>query len=334
MSFLFINGQIRALESQLLNVNRLDRMIGARTPDEAFRVLSELQYARYLDEAVHSKDFHRIIEKGLLETKNLIVKGTGGHPGLEFLWRSEDINNLKRAYKIKFLEKKTELGNFTAENGFSLLGEISPEEIENIVFFQKIPDSLPDIYRKALEKVEIVYERKKTFRSIEYLFDQAHYTSLSHIARKLHSSFLKHWLTLQIDAVNVRTLARALLIQEEKLPTEAFLSKGNITLERLKKVKNWEQYLVLLKETIFHEAKELITEKTTNEEKILIIERTCDRVVYRFLQESESGEIDSIQVPIVYFVRRLRDARMIKCIMFAKFHGLSPEKILIMLKQF
>lgn len=334
MSFLFINGQIRALESQLLNVNRLDRMIGARTPDEAFRVLSELQYARYLDEEVTSKDFYRIVEKGLRETKDLINYGTGGHMGLEFLWRSEDINNLKRAYKMKFLQKKSELGDFTAENGFSQLGELSREEIEQIVFVGKFPETLPASYTKALEQVESVYEEKGEFRYIEYFLDQAHYTYLGDVARKVGSSFLKKWLAMEIDGVNVRSLSRSLLIQEEELPTEAFVQGGNITLERFKKVKTWDQYLTLTKETPFRGIQTLLHENDSNEDKLLTIERECDRVVNQFLQESESGEIDSIQVPIVYFTRRMRDARMIKFIMFAKFHGLSPENILKTLKQF
>ncbi len=83
-NFLFLNGRIRALESKLLDVGRLERMVGAKTPDDAFRVLVELQYADYFDEKTKASDFDNIMHRGLLETKEMIVESTNDFVGFKF----------------------------------------------------------------------------------------------------------------------------------------------------------------------------------------------------------------------------------------------------------
>ncbi|MCF7917560.1 V-type ATPase subunit [Candidatus Gracilibacteria bacterium] len=332
MSFLFINGQIRAMESRLLNVNRLDRMIGARTPDEAFRVLTELEYAEFVDEGTTANDFYRIIEKGLYETKDLIVRGTGNHPGLQFLWRRADVNNLKRAFKMKLLQKKTEIGTFSEENGFSSLGDINPKDIEKIVFTLKYPEDLPVEYIEACENASKVFEHKHEFRFVEFLFDKAHFSYLAKVARKAGSSFLKSWLELQIDAVNIRSLARSILILDEKLSPEAFIEGGTFSWEKAHAAHNMDILLRLTKETAFRELSSVLMEHDSHEDKLLKIERECDRVQSLFLHDAQSGQIDTIQVSMAYFERRLQNSRMLKFIMFAKFHGLSSENILKTLK--
>ena len=63
--FLFLCGRIRALESKLLTHAQIDRMIGANSPEDAFRVLTELQYAEEFVEATRPQDYFQIIKKGL-----------------------------------------------------------------------------------------------------------------------------------------------------------------------------------------------------------------------------------------------------------------------------
>jgi len=332
--FLFINGQIRARESRLLTVGRLDRMIGAKTPEEAFRVLLELQYAEYVDENASPKDFNPIIERGLQETKDLIITGTDGHLGLQFLWKSEDLNNLKRAYKLKFLENKEELGEFTEENGFSTLGDFSHEDIQQIVFAEKTPEHVPALYAGVFKKVNEVFEDKKEFRFVEFLLDQAHFDYLAQIAKKTGVAFLQNWLELRIDMVNLRSLVRSLLMREETLSSDAFVTGGTIAWEEIAKVQTFGDFSDFVKHTRLTDVRSLLHENDSDEDKLIKIERECDRIENEFLHDAQSGEINSIQVPLAYFQRRMQNARMLKFVMFAKFHGLSPEEILKTLKHF
>ena len=81
-----ICGQVRGLAPKLLSSGQIDRMVGAATAEDAFRVLTELQYADYIDQDTELSDFDAIITQGLHETRQLLGSGAGDHPGLDFLW--------------------------------------------------------------------------------------------------------------------------------------------------------------------------------------------------------------------------------------------------------
>ncbi len=332
-SFLFVNGQIRALESKLLSPERLDRMVGAPTPEDAFRVLVELQYAQYFDEAVKPQDFSAIIEQGLLETKDLVVKGTDNCSGLRFIWKRFDLNNLKRAYKLKLLENKEELGDFTEENGFCALGEISAEELENLVFQNKEIETLPKEYAKAVKNIPAVYEQAESFRVVEDLLDQAHFAFLSRLTARSRSSFMRNLFNLTVDSTNFRTLLRSVLILEEPLNEGTFIPYGSFKWEDVTKIQTEEVLWKWAHDTRFYELLAQFKETDTGEDKVILIEKALDGIMNEFLHDAQFGAIDTIQVPLAYFERRLQNAKMIKFIMFAKFHGMDSDTLYKTLKQ-
>ncbi len=333
-SFLFVNGQIRALESKLLSPERLDRMVGAPTPEDAFRVLVELQYAQYFDEAVKPQDFAAIIEKGLLETKELVVKGTDNCARLQFIWKRFDLNNLKRAYKLKLLENAETLGDFTEENGFCALGEISPTDLEKMVFANEVLETLPKEYAKAVAEIEKTYERTESFNAVEALLDQAHFAFLSRLTTKYYgSSFMKNLFNLTVDSTNFRTLLRSVLILEEPLNEGTFIPYGSFKWEDVSKIQTEEVLWKWAQDTQFYELLAQFKETDTGEDKVILIEKALDGIMNEFLHDAQFGAIDTIQVPLAYFERRLQNAKMIKFIMFAKFHGMDSDTLYKTLKQ-
>lgn len=330
-NFLFVNGQIRAMESRLLTPARLDRMVGAGSPEDAFRVLTELQYAEYFDDTVTAQDFSRVILQGLLETKNMVLKGTDNHKGFELLWRRYDLNNLKRALKEKLLKSNTELGEFTEENGYSLLGNIPKADLADLIFEGKTSERIPFQYSEAVAQAQKVFAEKESFLDVEYVLDRAHFQYLKGIA-DAGSAFLKRWFVFTVDSVNIRSIARAVLLREEPLPQSAFLPCGTFEWERISGIENAEDFVRFLRSTRFADA--VSSDERTSEEQLLALEKGIDALYNEFLRSAQEGEIDSIQVPVAYFERRLQNARMLKFIMFAKFHGLSSEEIYKTLKQF
>ncbi len=190
-NFLFLNGRIRALESKLLDVGRLERMVGAKTPDDAFRVLVELQYADYFDEKTKASDFDNIMHRGLLETKEMIVESTNDFVGFKFLWSRFDVNNFKRAAKLKLLDGATSIEDFSDENGFSDLVDFSKEAVEKAVFKNEFSKGISAIFVKALEQIDSVYEETGDFREVEFVLDRAFFDYLNKVKSKTMSSYFR-----------------------------------------------------------------------------------------------------------------------------------------------
>ncbi len=331
----FICGEVRALESKLLGVNQLSRMIEAPTPEDAFRVLVELQYSEYFDESTTVKDFDRIIEQGLLETKQLLENGSQNHPGLQFLWRRFDLNNLKQAAKQRFITHQKHLGEFTEENGFSQLGSLTESDLQKSFFEGKISgDWSPEFRRVVAEIEDILQKNEKNFRLVEFALDQAYFSICSQIAEEANPEFLLDLLSFWVDSANFRNLVRALLIGGEKLPTEAVISGGELSVGDVTKIEEVSGLEKLAPRTKFGSTTSVFLEDIEPEEKMLKIEKIIDQQYLDFLEKSALGGAIDIAVPFGYFEKRLRNARMIKFVMAAKFHGIDSEAIYEALKSY
>lgn len=332
--FLFLCGRIRALESKLLSRAQIDRMIGAKTPEEAFRVLTELQYAEEFDEATRPKDFFKIIRKGLLETKTMITSGTENDPAFEFIWKEYDLSNIKRALKLKLLDGTSEFGAFSESDGFSFLGSLTAQQIEAAVF-QGDTKSLPREYRTALQEAEAQFAKTKSFREIEFILDRAHFNFLKRIANSYRMPVLKNLLQLQADGTNLRSAARCMLIWKEPLPAEAILPHGILDTEMLLKIKSLDDLKKAFKTHPFFERfEELFTKDIEPTELLIQLERQIKNATIEWLSERESGDIGSIIVPMTYLQKRIRNASRLRFVMAAKFYNIEPEKIYETLKHF
>lgn len=334
-NYFFVCGQIRAQESKLLNVSRLDRMIGAKSPEDAFRVFMELQYADYVDDKTQTKDFAKIIQKGLCETKDLLVSGTDNAEGLQFLWLPSDINNLKRTLKLKYLEKKDSIENFSHESGFSFLGSITKTELESLIFNQEEVETVPAPISKVLSTVDkILEEHNNEFRFIEYALDQAQFKVFKNIAKKTYAPFLKNLLKFLVDMTNFRNVARATFILGEKLPKEAWLDQSSFAFNSISKIENFKDFVTWTKKTKFESIIKQLDENLTDEENLIKVEKELDVLYQRFLENSVLGEVSSIQIPYAYFEKRLQNSRLLKFVMFSKFHNIDANEIYKTLETF
>jgi len=332
--FLFLSGQIRGLQSKLITQQQLDRMISAATPEDAFRVLVELQYAEYIDESVRPQDFQKIIQQGLLETRQLIKAGTDDDTAFNFVWKELDLNSLKRALKMKLVEKKTELGEFSDANGFSEYGELDAQDLEDIVWRGESMDDVPREYRAVLARAENILKETGSFREVEFALDNAHFDFLDRIARTSGHAFLREYLTFLATTTNVRSIARSVLLDGAALSENGFVPHSALKWEEVQTINSLEKLTGVLKRHEWITPASQLDMALPQNEQLLQIERRIDHEHERFLLEAESGEVGSIQIPIAYLEKRLRNARKIKFIMFAKFYGIDADTIYKTLKNF
>lgn len=329
----FIIGQIRSLESKLLNTNQIDRMVGAATPLDAFRVLIELEYADYIDETTTPDDFETIINQGLLETKRRLEEGTEHHKGLQFLWIPADLNNLKRAYKLRFLQNAQSLQDFSPDKGFSMLGTLSHDDLEQIVFHDAFPETLPDSLQSALSHIPQVWEEHHDILVLETTLDKYYFDYLERLSTRMNNLFIRKMYQLSVDALNIKSLSRCVLLRNTPLTHDLFVGGGTIDFAHIADIDSADMLSEYLTYSPFAGRIDLSPEHDV-ETTMLMIEQELEQIVNTFLDDGQAGEIDSIQVPLSYFNRRLRNAKMLKFIMFGKFHGLGQNDIYETLKTF
>ncbi|PID70352.1 hypothetical protein CSB37_03125 [bacterium DOLZORAL124_38_8] len=335
MKFLFLAGRIRALQSRLLSSAQVERMVMAETVEDAFRVFSELQYAEYLFPDTKVDDFEKIIDQGLLETKELIVSGTENAVEFDILWKPFDVNNFKRALKEKLVDDANEIENFSAENGYEILGSITKEALEKAVFENEFSAGIPSEFVEATQKADELFAETKNFQLVEFLFDNALYVYLNRLSKELKSDFLKKVVVWQIDRANLKAMIRAKAL-DQPTTDEMYLSGGSMDLAVFKSDITLDSVTAFLFENNFmHLAMKLKGQTFESFQDLLLeMERLIEAETTAFLLEADEDDLGSIIIPMVYFLKRVKNARVLKFVMYAKIYNLDPERIYETIKHF
>lgn len=121
--------RVRAMESQLLTQNAVDRMISAESFDDAYAVLDDLGYAQESSYFRDTKDYEGVLEMGLYSSLQ-IFKSFGLESQLQILTVLWDIQNILLALQAK---DKGESGD-GLEKEMIPYGYYSDQEIVKAVF--------------------------------------------------------------------------------------------------------------------------------------------------------------------------------------------------------
>ncbi|NCP67120.1 V-type ATPase subunit [bacterium] len=321
-----ICGQVQGLTPKLLQRAQIDRMVGAPKAEDAFRVLGELQYADYLDQQTEITDFDSIITQGLFETKQLLISGVNEHPVALFLTLPFDVNNLKQALKQKLVEENSDL---KVGESFSKLGQLSAAEVKKIVFDNVQAGNISAVILNAVREVIANFNKEESVRDIEFALDRAMFAALEEelSTQSYPDYFLPSYLELWADSVQVRNLARSVLVIKEPLPEKAFVPVSSITVEMAGKAESLADLKRVLERTPFNVVIGSLDDNSSATVQLLALEHALDKKHDEFLHNAALGSLDSPAILLDYFNKRLQNARILKLVMYGKLNGVEVDKI-------
>lgn len=151
MKHLLFISWFRAKEKRLVDQIDLDRMIGAKTKEEAFKVLNDTDYAPYLSGKSYL-DIEEIIEEEKKDLKETLTRMGMEENVLKFLFLRDELDLVAREAKERLFQEKN-----TKEKADGVLKEIKErkpkrkEDVDSIAF---------DIY---FEKAMILLKEGKDF---------------------------------------------------------------------------------------------------------------------------------------------------------------------------
>lgn len=161
----YASGLIRVLEKKVLDKTDLERMAGAETAVDAFRVLNDTDYA---DNLLNLKpvEFEKALARDERDTKKLFKKIIENKKLLKFLFLKNDYLNLKLYLKSKFnkkLEKhkKPKLQTQAIIDNLKKLKKITPKKIDEICDLElyktrkRIAKKLRDKFLREINKKDM-----------------------------------------------------------------------------------------------------------------------------------------------------------------------------------
>ena len=179
---------------------------------------------------------------------------------------------------------------------------------------------------RAMAQAESEAGHSGDLRMAELLLDRACYEEMSALASETGSTFLKDYVALQIDAVNLRTLVRARRMGcEDDVLAAAMLPGGHIPAGQLKGARG-DHLSSLTHGTPLDSAGELAAKLLDSGGGLTEFERACDDALMSYLQRARRTPFGP-EVVAGYLGAKEAEFTAVRTILSGKIAGIAAEDI-------
>ncbi len=308
-------GRIRALETNLLDRQKVDRLLDAATPQELINLLQDSDYGAALSELASPFEFEKAL-KGERRRIYVLIDRLSPDPAIPKALRAKyDFHNLKVLTKASIAEK-----NF--DHALVDLGNVPIPEFKWIMENEKY-SKLPSYLSAAFElAVNEYYTENKNPRTISVSIDRSMFL---YFAEQSPTEFLRFYRRAEIDLLNLKTLVRLKVMGQESLYHHVKLEGGNIdpsdalneSLESLPQRFYRTPYYNLLEDGISGYKKS---------GSFNLLEKLIDDFMLEILRQTKY--IDMGPEPLIaYFFAKINEIKVVRMIFVGKINKMPREKI-------
>lgn len=203
--YLYISARLRSLENRLLNRERMERMLEARTDEDAAKVLSECGYHGL--EPLSLQTLEQSLAAARAEAFAELAAAAPDSRIVDIFRMKYDYHNAKAVIKCAAAGQDAtrlliDAGRFSAERFLESAqrGDLS---------------GLSDSLRLAMENASDILAATGDPQRCDFVLDRAYYAELSQTAAASGSGFLQEYVRLMVDAANLRSAVRAMRMHKD-----------------------------------------------------------------------------------------------------------------------
>ena len=204
--YLYLSAYIHARENNIIGAERLERMLEARSPEEALKILEDAGWrvpdgcdAVMLEGLLSKRRDEAFTDMGSLAPNPAIV----------------DIFRIRYDYhNAKCLIKAAAVGA-DASAILSKAGRVPADKISRC-FLEDSLSALPKALGDAMAKASDTLARTGDPQLADFILDEAYYAEFAEEAERSSSAFLQGYAELSIDAANLKSLVRAFRMNRDE----------------------------------------------------------------------------------------------------------------------
>ena len=306
-----VSAALHAREAHLLTSALSERMLEAPTAEESCKVLGECGYA--LPEKCTLADMEEMLALARRTLYREVAVLAPDKRIVEIFRLKYDYHNAKLALKAKR----------TGEDASRLV--IDCGRYDALALLRGERGMLSSRMGRAMAQAERESEGGDV-RAAELTLDRACFEEMSALANETGSTFLKDYVALQIDAINLRTLVRAQRMGcEDEILAAAMLPGGRMFPTQLKGARG-DHLTALTHGTPLSAAGELAAKLLDGGGSLTEFERACDDALMTFLQRARRTPFGP-EVVVGYLGAKEAEFTAVRTILSGKIAGLNAEDI-------
>jgi V/A-type H+-transporting ATPase subunit C len=192
--------RIRAIERKLLDKGKLDRMVEAKSPEEALKVLQEADYGNLGSDSANIYEYENLLGEEYTKVYNLLKEIAPEPDVFDLFLISNDYHNLKVLLKAEFSGQD--------DNGLLIeSGSIPSGKLKTMIRDRNM-SNMPAIMKKAVEECIETYNKTLDPQVIDIILDKAIFKQMKDTSIKSGNKFIKDLVTLFIDLANIKVFLR------------------------------------------------------------------------------------------------------------------------------
>ncbi len=311
----YANARAKSFENYLLGEDRVNRLIECANPEDAIKILSEVNFGEGISLS-SALDFEQLIFAEKKKLFSFIKEDCASTAFADFLLLKSDFHNAEALLKAKHL--KIEVDDILDVSGRYDVSFMKEK------IFEDDYSNFPIELKNVLSKCELDFiEGKATGASVSSDFSKAYFMQIKNCAKK--NSLVNELFNVKADVANVGI---ALRLRDFALAKSCFVSYGKVTETELKCLSEdqIEGLLDRFKLSYISDLISLAIESVAKGEPLSDFEKHAESyAVNRMLkQKYETGGI----LPFVqYCYYKLADLTNVRIIMVGLINGLSKTDI-------
>ena len=319
-SYIFCSALMRAGERTLLPEADIMKTVEAAGVDEAMAVLAEYGYGdgKPLE---NPRDFVKVLNAEEARVYDYVFSALPEKEDLEMLKCPRDYHNAKAILKAEFLGldyEKYMIGGGRTEPG--RLAAMIRER--NLVFLS------PEM-REAIREAEEIFGKGKDPQEIDIILDKACYSQMLRESEEAGNEFIKGYVKLQIDILNVRTFVR---LRQMGKPwsffTRVFLEGGDIQQSLFVSAyeESYQQVADKLRPYGFGDIIEKGAAEVRNTGLYSLMEKMCDDRLMRYIKDAKYVPFGP-EAAAAFLLAKESEIKNLRMILTRKIAGTPKEVI-------
>lgn len=314
--YLFISTRLRCLENRMLSRQRMERMLEARSDEDAAKVLSECGYEGL--EPLTAESLEHALANARAETFSELAELSPAPQIVDVFRMKYDYHNLKTLIKC------TAAGS--DPTGLLMDAGRVPVKTLTEIFAKNELSELPEELGSAAQSAYDTLAATGDPQRCDILLDRAYYQALTRLAAASGSSFLQSYVKLMIDAANLKSAVRAMRLKKDlEFMNTVLVEGGSVPVSAIAAAAISQSSL----ETVFSgylEEAAAIGNETAKGGRQTRFEKACDDALTAFLQESRMVPFGEA-VLISYMAARENEITAARIILSGRLAGVPAESI-------
>lgn len=302
--------RIRVVELNMLDSNRIERMLSSDTFSDAIRVLYEMGYPEH-------DDYEEVLKESTGQIYDYLKEITPEPELFNMFTYRYDAHNIKILLKSEMMEDK---GGATLEdNG------VFEKNALRIMIREREFEELPEEFVDAIEKSIDIFARTKNPQAVDVLMDGAYYSVFRRMAEETKNSFLIKLARMMIDISNINAFIRIKLRMENlDLLSRVLLKGGEIPIETY--IQSYGNDLETFAERLDNKDYKKLIGYITKERGLTEFEKACDNYLLNFVKKSRHKPY-GIEPVIGYLMGRETDIKNARIILVGKINKMRTDVI-------